>query len=62
MLDFEPEVVLASYHGIPQAYFDKGDPYFCHCAKTTRLLREALGWTRTGSCMTFQSRFGRANG
>ena len=44
-LDFEPEVVLASYHGIPQSYFDKGDPYYCHCAKTTRLLREALGWS-----------------
>ena len=44
-LDFEPEVVLASFHGIPQAYFDKGDPYYCHCAKTTRLLREALGWS-----------------
>ena len=42
-LDFEPEVLVASYHGIPQAYFDKGDPYFCHCAKTTRLLREAMG-------------------
>ncbi len=43
-LDFEPEVVIASFHGLPQAYFDKGDPYYCHCAKTTRLLREALGW------------------
>ena len=42
-LDFEPEVMLASFHGIPQDYFDKGDPYYCHCAKTTRLLREALG-------------------
>ena len=39
-LDFEPEVILASFHGIPQDYFDKGDPYYCHCAKTTRLLRE----------------------
>ena len=38
-LDFTPEVVLASFHGIPQAYFDKGDPYYCQCAKTTRLLR-----------------------
>ena len=37
-VDFDPEVLLASYHGIPQAYFDKGDPYFCHCAKTTRTL------------------------
>ncbi len=59
-LDFEPEVVLASYHGVPQAYFDKGDPYYCHCAKTTRLLREALGWDDSRLRMTFQSRFGRA--
>ena len=59
-LDFEPEVVLASYHGIPQVYFDKGDPYYCHCAKTTRLLRQALGWDEERLRMTFQSRFGRA--
>ena len=59
-LDFEPEVVLASYHGIPQAYFDKGDPYYCHCAKTTRLLRESVGWSEDFLRMTFQSRFGRA--
>ena len=59
-LDFEPEVVLASYHGIPQSYFDKGDPYYCHCAKTTRLLRERLGWSEDRLRMTFQSRFGRA--
>ena len=58
-LDFEPEILLASYHGIPQAYFDKGDPYFCHCAKTTRLLREALGMDEERLRMTFQSRFGR---
>ena len=58
-LDFEPEVVLASYHGIPQAYFDKGDPYFHHCAETTRLLREALGMNEERLRMTFQSRFGR---
>jgi len=56
-LDFEPEVLVASYHGIPQAYFDKGDPYFCHCAKTTRLLREALGMSEERLRMTFQSRF-----
>ena len=43
-LDCEPEVVLASYHGIPKSYFEKGDPYHCHCQKTTRLLRERLGW------------------
>jgi protoporphyrin/coproporphyrin ferrochelatase len=59
-LDFEPEVILASYHGIPQDYFDKGDPYFCHCAKTTRLLRERLKIGEDRLIMTFQSRFGRA--
>ncbi len=59
-LDFEPEVLLASFHGIPRAYFDKGDPYYCHCAKTTRLLRAALGLSEERLRMTFQSRFGRA--
>ncbi len=59
-LDFEPEVVVASYHGIPQAYFDDGDPYYCHCAKTTRLLGEALKLDGERLKMTFQSRFGRA--
>jgi ferrochelatase len=59
-LPFEPEVLIASYHGIPQEYFDKGDPYHCHCAKTTRLLREKLGWDEKRLIMTFQSRFGRA--
>jgi ferrochelatase len=58
-LEFEPEVMLASYHGIPQAYFDKGDPYFHHCSETTRLLREALGMSEARLKMTFQSRFGR---
>lgn len=57
-LGWEPEVVLASYHGIPQSYFDKGDPYYCHCMKTTRLLREALGWDEHRLRVTFQSRFG----
>jgi ferrochelatase len=57
-LDWEPEVVLTSFHGIPQSYFDKGDPYYCHCAKTRRLLREKLGWAEERLMMTFQSRFG----
>lgn len=57
-LDFEPEVVLASYHGIPKPYFEKGDPYHCHCQKTTRLLREKLGWDDRKLITTFQSRFG----
>ena len=59
-LDFEPELVLASFHGLPQAYFEKGDPYYCHCVKTVRLLREALGWPEQRLRLTFQSQFGRA--
>jgi protoporphyrin/coproporphyrin ferrochelatase len=57
-LSYEPEVVVASYHGIPKKYFDKGDPYHCHCMKTTRLLRERLGWSKDRLITTFQSRFG----
>lgn len=59
-LDFEPEVVLASFHGIPKDYFDKGDPYYCHCQKTARLLRERLGWDESRLKVTFQSRLGSA--
>lgn len=58
-LDFEPEILIASYHGIPQAYSDAGDPYFRHCVETTRLLRKALGMSEERLRMTFQSRFGR---
>ena len=57
-LDFEPELVIASYHGIPMSYFQKGDPYHCHCHKTSRLLRERLGWPKEKLMTTFQSRFG----
>ncbi len=57
-LSFEPEVVVASFHGIPLSYFKKGDPYHCHCMKTTRLLRERLGWPKERLITTFQSRFG----
>ena len=57
-LDFTPDRVLMSYHGIPKAYFDKGDPYHCHCHKTTRLVSEALGWDEDFALTTFQSRFG----
>ncbi len=57
-LDFEPEVVLASFHGIPQEYFLKGDPYHCQCVKTARLTREALGLSPDKFMATFQSRFG----
>ena len=57
-LDWEPEVILASYHGIPQSYFAKGDPYHCYCMKTTRLLRAALELDERRLIATFQSRFG----
>lgn len=57
-LDFEPDLVLTSYHGIPQSYFKRGDPYHCHCHKTTRLMREVLGWDGEKLQLTFQSRFG----
>ncbi|KPF71196.1 ferrochelatase [Bosea sp. AAP35] len=57
-LDFEPEVILCSFHGMPKEYLLKGDPYHCHCAKTWRLLREELGYSRERFKLTFQSRFG----
>jgi ferrochelatase len=57
-LTFEPEVILVSFHGIPKEYLLKGDPYFCHCSKTWRLMREAFGWPEDRFRMTFQSRFG----
>jgi protoporphyrin/coproporphyrin ferrochelatase len=57
-LDFEPEVLLASFHGVPYRYLLKGDPYHCQCAKTGRLLREALNWPKERYRQTFQSRFG----
>jgi protoporphyrin/coproporphyrin ferrochelatase len=57
-LDFEPEKVIASYHGIPQSYFKRGDPYHCHCHKTSRLLEQRLGWEKGRLMTCFQSRFG----
>ncbi|TPJ81087.1 ferrochelatase [Mesorhizobium sp. B2-6-2] len=57
-LDFVPEVVIASYHGIPKPYSDKGDPYGAHCLETTRLLRARLDWDEKKLIATFQSRFG----
>ena len=53
-------MILASFHGVPKAYLLKGDPYHCQCAKTWRLLREALGFSAERFMLTFQSRFGRA--
>jgi ferrochelatase len=57
-LDFEPERIVATFHGMPEKYFAKGDPYHCHCQKTSRLLREALGIAPERWITTFQSRFG----
>ncbi len=59
-LPFKPDVILASFHGMPEAYLTKGDPYYCQCAATTRLLRERLGLSDDRLMMTFQSRFGTA--
>jgi ferrochelatase len=59
-LDFEPEAIIASYHGVPQSYIDKGDPYQRQCTETTEALRTALGPLGAKLKMTFQSRFGRA--
>ena len=55
-IDWKPDLILASYHGIPQKYFDKGDPYHCYCHKTTRLISEKF--TSIEIKTTFQSRFG----
>lgn len=56
-LDFEPERIVASFHGMPRRTLDLGDPYHCQCLKTARLLGEAVG---RETIATFQSRFGRA--
>ena len=55
-INWKPDLILASYHGIPQKYFDKGDPYHCYCHKTTRLISEKF--TSIEIKTTFQSRFG----
>jgi ferrochelatase len=56
-LDFAPQAILASFHGMPERTLELGDPYHCHCRKTARLLGEASGRALS---VTFQSRFGRA--
>ena len=57
-LDFEPEKIIATFHGMPEKYLLKGDPYHCQCQKTSRLLREKLGIAPERWLTTFQSRFG----
>ena len=55
-IDWKPDLIIASYHGIPKKYFDKGDPYHCYCHKTTRLITEKFNTIEIKT--TFQSRFG----
>jgi protoporphyrin/coproporphyrin ferrochelatase len=57
LLSFNPDLILTSFHGMPQRTLEMGDPYHCHCQKTQRLLAEALGRPVR---ISFQSRFGRA--
>ncbi|MFO1147060.1 MAG: ferrochelatase [Alsobacter sp.] len=59
-IDFEPDMIVASFHGVPLDYLQKGDPYHCQCLKTGRLLRETLGLPREKLMVCFQSRFGTA--
>ena len=56
--EVEPEILVCSYHGVPKRYLMQGDPYHCLCQKTTRLLKERLGWDETQIITTFQSKFG----
>jgi ferrochelatase len=59
-LPFKPELILASFHGMPKEYVDKGDPYQAQCIATTDALRKRLGLDETKLLLTFQSRFGNA--
>tara|TARA_Y100000813_G_scaffold197681_1_gene183536 strand:+ start:155 stop:1147 length:993 start_codon:yes stop_codon:yes gene_type:complete len=55
-INWKPDLIISSYHGIPKKYFDKGDPYHCYCQKTTRLMKEKF--KQIDIQLTFQSRFG----
>jgi protoporphyrin/coproporphyrin ferrochelatase len=57
-LPVQPELIVASFHGMPQKYVDKGDPYQAHCVATTEALRKRLGLDASKLLLTFQSRFG----
>ena len=56
-INWKPDLIMASYHGIPKKYFEKGDPYHCYCHKTTRLITENIN-LEIPIITTFQSRFG----
>ena len=55
-INWKPDLIICSYHGIPKSYFDKGDPYQCYCQKTSRLVKE--NYSKINIQTTFQSRFG----
>lgn len=57
-LDNRPDLLVASYHGMPKRYIAEGDPYLGHCELTSRLLQERLGWDDGQLVTTFQSQFG----
>src|ERR1700676_345958 len=57
-LPFQPELIVASFHGMPQKYIDKGDPYYAQCVATTDALRKRMGLDAAKLILTFQSRFG----
>ena len=59
-LPWKPDMILASFHGLPREYLTRGDPYHCHCMKTARLLREKMKLSPEYLQVVFQSRFGRA--
>lgn len=59
-LNGQGDHLLMSFHGVPRASLDQGDPYFCHCQKTGRLLARELGWPAEKITIAFQSRFGKA--
>ena len=58
-LAWKPDMILSSFHGVPLEYLLKGDPYYCQCAKSARLMRERLGLSEQQFATTFQSRFGK---
>jgi ferrochelatase len=57
-LPFQPEIIVASFHGMPQKYIDQGDPYYAQCVATTDALRKRMGLDEKRLLLTFQSRFG----
>ncbi|MGD9863694.1 MAG: ferrochelatase [Pseudodonghicola sp.] len=57
-MEQRPDVLVCSYHGMPERYLQQGDPYHCQCQKTTRLLKERLGWADSDLVSSFQSKFG----